>query len=258
VRRAALTATASLLGLAVALLPSVGGAYRRSQSDMGVPLWWLERSVIYVLDARGSSDVSDGSDHAALRASFATWDEVECPDGPYPLDLVDGGLVSGRDTGFSLAGTNENLLIFRETAAEWEHSTSAIAMTLVTHDRATGRIYDADIEFNDAGFTFITHSLPLPAGSQAQDLQNTATHEIGHVVGLDHSEVPLATMWSDALPGERRKRSLAEDDIEGLCAVRPPAGAGDDDEGGGGGGCSVAPGGRVPAWGWLGALLLRR
>lgn len=244
------------LALVVVALPGVADGYRRSESEQGVALWWQETSISYVLDEEGSSDLTVEGTFAALRASFASWAEVECDYGPLDPAIVDGGVRAGREVGFDLGGTNENLLIFHPDPADWEHSRTAIAMTLVTHDPYTGRIYDADIEFNDAEFEFRADNLPVLPGSDAQDLSNTATHEIGHVLGLDHSDEREATMWGEAPPGERKKRTLTGDDIEGVCSVRRPDGTG----GGSGGdtadvqpGCSCdlapSPGSAAPIWG---------
>jgi hypothetical protein len=45
-------------------------------------------------------------------------------------------------------------------------------------------------------------------------------HEVGHFFGLAHSPGhPEATMWACADAGETMKRDLAEDDVEGICAI---------------------------------------
>ena len=48
------------------------------------------------------------------------------------------------------------------------------------------------------------------------DLHNAITHEVGHAVGMGHSEVLDATMFADSQMGDTAKRSLAEDDAQGL------------------------------------------
>ncbi|XP_019185320.1 PREDICTED: metalloendoproteinase 2-MMP-like [Ipomoea nil] len=52
------------------------------------------------------------------------------------------------------------------------------------------------------------------------DIQSVALHEIGHLLGLDHSEVREAVMWPFFKYGET-KRVLQSDDIEGIRALYP-------------------------------------
>jgi len=54
------------------------------------------------------------------------------------------------------------------------------------------------------------------------DLQNIATHEFGHIYGLDHPAGDrFATMYSYGYTGETLKRSLAPSDIAGITSLYP-------------------------------------
>ena len=74
----------------------------------------------------------------------------------------------------------------------------------------------AVIGFNDEKVW--TEKLPTPWGENY--LMSTALHEIGHALGLKHSNVRRAIMYSTNHPG--RSVELHQDDIDGMRAVYPP------------------------------------
>ncbi|XP_010695886.2 metalloendoproteinase 2-MMP [Beta vulgaris subsp. vulgaris] len=55
-------------------------------------------------------------------------------------------------------------------------------------------------------------------GQHEMDLNSVVLHEIGHLLGLAHTQDPTAVMHSGISPGER-KRFLQEDDVEGIQAI---------------------------------------
>ncbi|GER47401.1 matrix metalloproteinase [Striga asiatica] len=78
----------------------------------------------------------------------------------------------------------------------------------------------------------LAHSFPPPNGRihfdaaqnwshngdrNAFDVETVGLHELGHVLGLDHSNVQLAVMHAIIAPGERKH--LHEDDIKGIKAL---------------------------------------
>lgn len=133
----------------------------------------------------------------------------------------------------------------------------AVAMTAVLYEPTTGRIFDADIQVNgwDGGQSgaqlrlpatngwYFTCATPPPnqkacstpgeldcyricdtygeADCYYMDLQNTVTHEVGHVLGLAHTSAPDTVMFITTAPGETKKRVLSDDDIAGVCAIYP-------------------------------------
>ncbi|MGO8790384.1 MAG: matrixin family metalloprotease [Terriglobia bacterium] len=75
-------------------------------------------------------------------------------------------------------------------------------------------IVDTDIEFNN-NVNFYTSSYTAPPGSYF-DLETTATHEIGHMIGLDHSGLANAIMFPYGDNGTGGiKHELAIDDAIG-------------------------------------------
>ncbi len=126
----------------------------------------------------------------------------------------------------------------------WEFSRGAIAITTTTFDIVTGtqkpgkqtvdgRIVDSDVELNGAvssdgsQFFFTTVDSPTcPRGANAvtcvsTDVQNTMTHEIGHLLGLAHISEPGSVMTTTASVGELSKRTLDPGSKRFLCEVYP-------------------------------------
>ena len=119
----------------------------------------------------------------------------------------------------------------------WDHSFGTIALTTTQFEAKSGVIVGAVIEVNDTGgvgsqgFVVTTADGPSCPGAPdghcvARDIQDTVTHEAGHLIGLDHTpNQPGNVMYNDAAYGETSKRCLAEDDVAGLCTIYPKAAA---------------------------------
>ncbi|MBK7643925.1 MAG: matrixin family metalloprotease [Planctomycetes bacterium] len=58
-----------------------------------------------------------------------------------------------------------------------------------------------------------------PPGNTHKDIQGVATHELGHALGLDHSNIPEATMLGALIGSGVTWRSLAPDDQAGVQAL---------------------------------------
>ena len=68
----------------------------------------------------------------------------------------------------------------------------------------------------------ISTARPLP--ERGFDLQTVFAHELGHVLGLAHSEERAATMYATYNPGTTGQGELEADDRAGLCAIYLPDG----------------------------------
>lgn len=211
---------------------------------------WGVRKVTYRMDAAGSARTPVEAEFTAVDSAFATWQQLArgCSD----FEFIRGMRITDPKVG---RGTDEdNVITFREENCRdavpltdpcqadgscgnkhkcWEHGDSTIALTTSTYSTRTGVVFDSDIEFNagksadGARFLFTTISSPPCAEGMetvfcsAYDIQNTATHEIGHLVGLDHVSGMNSTMSPTAALGDLQKRAIDPGTASGFCGTYP-------------------------------------
>jgi len=91
---------------------------------------------------------------------------------------------------------------------------NVIAVTSIWYTRVGKKIVEFDMLFN----TYYTWG-DATTNSNIMDLQNIATHELGHSVGMDDiysSSCSSVTMYGYSNYGETQKRTLEQPDITGL------------------------------------------
>lgn len=185
----------------------------------------------------------------ALKKSVAAYNEGA------PVQVsIDGAATRGM--GFDPKGANENDIVVLE---QWPYNPNSLAVTVVTIEEVSHTIVDADIAINHSDNTFAVLAADSVRGGDNYDLQNTVMHELGHAVGLAHSsQSDRAVMFPLAYPGEVNKRTLSDDDIDGLRLLYATASSTLTEAGDAAVGCSQA--GHLSVWAALGAAatLLRR
>lgn len=147
---------------------------------------------------------------AAVNDGFAAWAAPTCT--RWRASNVGNTTVTR-----AVAGDRENSILWISGA--WPAELGAVNITIgVTTPvyRVGGYFIDADIQFNNVGFTWNT------TGRGGVDAQSIATHEEGHFLGLDHTSVRSAVMFASYMGG--LVRTLSADDIAGVCALYPSGG----------------------------------
>jgi hypothetical protein len=194
----------------------------------GVPrLIWKRSCLSYVFNDQLFARMpmlSEAEVRSIFEMSFATWRSVKCAGSSDAFFVAQAaGTTSSASVELLRDEPNESIVVAR-TRDEWlarDHAEDVVALTSLWSDKKTGEILDVDMEINGR-FAFgncDTTSCALGV----LDLQNSITHEAGHVLGLGHSPDAENTMFGDTPPfGETDKRSLAADDIAGYCALELP------------------------------------
>jgi hypothetical protein len=252
---------------------------RATTNRTGAPFYWSGSDcVTLVPNSAGSDDMAPAEALAAVQKAATNWDAAAAGCGY--MSILIGPARADAVPGFTGQGENTNVVYWHEdfwgADADTPYPATNPALTNLrfVDDPAaqdSGRLVDADIELNGVNFRFTTGEC---AGRM--DLENTLTHEMGHVLGLDHTcddgsrhptpvddhgdpipacdgplpeSVRLATMYPFARACDTFMRTPEADDVRGVCAIYPlaedpgtcgppdPAEIGSD-------GCSCAVGGR--------------
>ena len=168
---------------------------------------------------------SDFDAVAVIKKSLGNWEKIAGV--KFDVTITDKNSVSATGkTGdgvnlITIAQTPENLLPFNGGSEE------TAARTQIFYN-GKGFITEADIVLNPY------EQFSVDGAIGTFDLESTLTHEIGHLLGLEHSLIPGATMFEHqgkngayGVPNFA-PRSLAEDDVAGIRALYGTKNAGGD------------------------------
>lgn len=175
---------------------------------------WLEREVRFRVNNTGAGDgVTFDQTQEAIANAFQSWEDVSCSDLKF---VYDGGTDATRD-----ANDGINTSYWTESGGSAHNGPAALfpgsrmsllAVALVTVAE-NGRIIDVDIAFNGGDYIW--------SNTGEVSIEGVAAHEIGHLLGLAHSELttlPAPTMKSSFPQGTSfQQASLEKDDKNGAC-----------------------------------------
>jgi hypothetical protein len=207
----------------------------RQCQSCGAPLYWPTRCVGMSIDTSSVRKLSGDLVQTKLREAFERWSNVDCspyvaasdPKGAPSIEARYLEPVSCRD-GFEVGKPSSNVLLFQDGA--WPHAqrsaggidadSDTLALTTLRFDTTTGEIFGGTLEMNTAQHDF---EVSPGQGSKAFDLDRVLTHEVGHFLGLAHTDVADGVMYWAAKPGQASSE-LAEDDRRAICEAYPPGG----------------------------------
>ena len=187
-----------------------------TDSSAAIQLKWPNAQIAVALSTSLNSPPSNikaGSDvTGAAQRALAHWAQAA----NIQFNVTSSSAQSVAADGISLitvAHTPENAALFNSNRA---------GFTRVTYNPTSGAISEADITLNP-NFQFSTDGT-----SGTYDLESAFTHEIGHLLGLDHSGVLASTMQprlgTNGLYNVQAitARTLSDDDKAGVRSIYGP------------------------------------
>lgn len=181
------------------LISVITPSYFLSKTKSGVQIKWASGNTTQNLyfNASNGQSVIESSLQTMAANSATEW------------DIVSGvRIVKGSSAGSGQEGVNE--MYFSSDPNIFNSSNVGVAgVTLVSYKDTDGIILEADILINE-GFSIITNI------NNPNYIGNIFTHEMGHFLGLDHSQSIGSTMFYALSLGQNK---VANDDQAGIMAV---------------------------------------
>jgi hypothetical protein len=188
----------------------------------GTPVAWAGGCIGYSPNLIGTAQLSDQEWKEAFNQAFHAWQLVDCGGGEHPsIELYALRSTTCGESTYNSSGPNVNSIYFTDqgwtgpqTPENLDHVLARAKINFVS----SGEIMDADISINSARKEF---SVTDDQANVKEDLVSILTHEVGHFLGIAHSDVPDAVMYWQYGTGTIR-RELQKDDVEAICTIYPP------------------------------------
>ncbi len=202
----------TLLTLSMMMVSVQAFGYELRETEKGDPIRFNKKQVDIVLDS--SLELLGPIDEIeeAVEEMFELW--IDRAGLPMRFRFTSGNC---KQFGYSSKGRNQNCVGASTSDEMWERVQGGDpgATAIVSYKPSNGKIVDADIVFNAADWEWSTD------GSEegTLSLRAVAAHEIGHFLGLAHSDIEEAIMYPTTRVGETAAGALHDDDITAANAL---------------------------------------
>lgn len=238
------------------VLAMPAGFVRTGPTKAGNSLFWESGCVFFVVDQDGTKALPGDTELQIIDQAVETWN-VASATCSY-LTLKKSGTASkevGKDYTNVIKIRDSSWCrpkIKDDPARCYSDAAAGITTAVYVDDARSARdgaIVDADVEINGVNFAISSGGVTLSTGGCKAELLNTLTHELGHLVGLEHPclaagdpqriddlgravpscgatsdpKITEATMYNFQDCGETKKETLEANDIGFLCKVYPTA-----------------------------------
>lgn len=163
-------------------------AYLQSRTDSGAKLSWRTASVDLVFNPASAGPATSAENILVLQDSLNAWSDAEAN--------VSFSLTAGENQPV-LSGRDSVNAVFFASNSDESPGNGVLALTRIMFNTLTGEIVETDLIFNDRDYQFSTDR----GDRTGIFLGDVATHEVGHVLGLDHTTVNGGTMVFVHTPG---------------------------------------------------------
>ena len=179
-------------------------AYKIKKPKNGNIIKWNTNTVTYYVNTSGGPPDS----LAAIQAAMKTWTGLPSSSFRFVYGGPTTNTVRNPDDGI-------NIIYFGKI-----RNKARVARNYVQWNKEYGELYDSDIVFNTAHKLSAADKCP----EDSYDIQSVLTHELGHALTLNelykqtHEE---KTMYWKENKGDTKKRTLDQDDIDGINYLYP-------------------------------------
>lgn len=204
-----------MLAAAAAIAPLHG--YTRLRTDFGTFQFRANPANIQflvnnqtqagLLNTDGNLTITADSDPlTAIERAMTTWTALPQSTISFQAPVVTAVSPNGAD--------GQDSITFEDTASNRQVVGDAIAVTVV-FSTPSGSVTEADVYLNPAKLDGGGAPQPFSTTGAAGtfDIESTVLHELGHALGMEHTNVFGALLWPFGRTGDDHGRDLKADDI---------------------------------------------